>query len=255
MPSSKSDGLRFMCVGTNCVTGISVSSTIRRSSSRPRRPSPMCTFTTPALPDRMPPRRASAATRANSSKVGCVERWSESATSPDADHLVDQAGGRARCCPVIVCTGTRVAARVDERADALLVEPAGLGEQPREAARHAVRAEAADHGGDAAANRVGERQCRGAGGEPALAAAAHQVHVGVDEAWHRQEARRIDDLAVAGLHADAGGDCARSGRRRRGCPRGPPARARRCRRSAAAASSDPCRAQGEGGGRCRPACQ
>ena len=105
MPSSKSAGLRLMCVGRNCVTGISVSAMMRRSSASPRGPSPMCTFTTPALPDRRPPRRASAATRANWSKVGCVDRWSESATSPTPMTLSMISKSRSML-PVMPCTGT-----------------------------------------------------------------------------------------------------------------------------------------------------
>jgi hypothetical protein len=99
-----------------------------------------------------------------------------------------------------------VVARVHERGDALLVQTARLGEQAGEAAGHAVGPEAPDNSRHACANRVGEHQFRRAGGVAALPAAADQMNVAVNEARYRQQARRVDSVAVRFRNPDAGFD-------------------------------------------------
>ena len=60
----------MMCVGHIWAAESSVSVNTRRRKSRPRGPSPRCTFTMPALPESMPPRRAMAATWVSKSGAG-----------------------------------------------------------------------------------------------------------------------------------------------------------------------------------------
>ena len=108
--------------------------------------------------------------------------------------------------PVMRLDRHGVVAGVDERAQALVLQAARLREQAFSGARHAVGAEAADHRRHTARDGVRQQQLGRARREAALAAAAHHVDVAVDEAGDGHQAARVDDVAEAVGHAQAGLD-------------------------------------------------
>ena len=146
--SVKSAFRRLTCVGLKTRAGISVSSRQRRTRSSPRGPSPRWKWTMPALPVISPATCASLASRAISSNVGWLERWSRDRDLADADHAVDvddvalDGAGERRRREV-------VAAGVAVRRKALGAEGADLCDELRGRPREVVGAEHADGGRDA----------------------------------------------------------------------------------------------------------
>ena len=103
--SAKRAGSRFRWVGMKCFAGISVSSMTSTRVRRPVLPVPRWNWTTPALPESIPPRRAWVITRFSSSFVGWEERWSEMASSPMPSTLSIRMMSR-RASPVRVWRGS-----------------------------------------------------------------------------------------------------------------------------------------------------
>jgi hypothetical protein len=93
--------------------------------------------------------------------------------------------------------GDLVGARVDEGRDALDIEGPGLGQERGHVAGDAVGPETADDRRDSARDDVLDADLRGPRRRAALAAAAQDVDVGVDEPRDEAQSGRVHDLGAA----------------------------------------------------------